>query len=301
MTSRKYEYVIVDVFTNRPFKGNPLAVLPDAAGLSDVQMQTIAGEFNLSETVFLLPPVRPEASLRARIFTPRRELPYAGHPTIGAAALFANRNGVTTPFLIEEQVGTVKIDAGDDRVEPRLFWLTTPPVTFYESLDPEFCASLLGLDIRDLRSHVRPRFASAGTPLLFIWLASMDAVDRARLQQQYLSQALGSVDSVGTFVFARKEPDSRTSFDVYSRMFAPQIGITEDPATGGATGPLAAYMMRCGLLSDSEPVAFVSEQGTQMGRQSFLHVQTNAVEHTIKVGGSTVEVARGTLTMPIAA
>ena len=161
MAGRNYEYVIVDVFTNTPFKGNPLAVLPNAQGLSDAQMQAIAGEFNFSETVFLLRPVTPEASVRARIFTPRRELSFAGHPTIGAAAVFSDRNGVATPFFIDEQVGPVKIDAGGDR-EAQLFWLTTPPVRFYESLDPEFCARLLGLDINDVRGDILPRFAIRG-------------------------------------------------------------------------------------------------------------------------------------------
>lgn len=297
MICLKYDYAIVDVFTNTPFKGNPLAVLPRAQGLSDAEMQTIAGEFNLSETVFLLPPVTREASVQARIFTPRRELPFAGHPTIGAAAVFSDRDHVTPPFFIDEQVGPVKIDASGDCAEERLFWLTTPPVTFYESLDREFCATLLGLDVRDVRSDVLPGFVSAGSPLLFICLETPDAVDRAELQPQYLLQALGSVNSVGTFIFALKEPDSRTTFDVYSRMFAPQTGIIEDPATGGATGPLAAYMMRCGLMPDNKPIAFVSEQGTKMGRQSFLHVQIDPIERTIKVGGSVVEIARGALSV----
>jgi trans-2,3-dihydro-3-hydroxyanthranilate isomerase len=151
------------------------------------------------------------------------------------------------------------------------------------------------LELRDVRADLVPTFASAGSPLLFISLASVEAVDRAQLQERHLQQALRSVNSVGTFVFARKQPNSSEIFDVYSRMFAPQTGIPEDPATGGATGPLAAYMIRCGLLPANEPAAFMSEQGTKMGRQSFLYVRTDPARGTIKVGGSTVTIARGTL------
>ncbi|MBV8197362.1 MAG: PhzF family phenazine biosynthesis protein [Candidatus Eremiobacteraeota bacterium] len=292
---RRYEYVIVDVFTSTPFKGNPLAVIPDAQGLSDVEMQAIAAEFNLSETVFLLPPLAQDAAVRVRIFTPRRELPFAGHPTIGAAAVFCDRSGAALPFVIEEEVGPIRIDADGIGSRERILWLTTPAVTFYETVDREFCATLLGLEPGDVRADVPPTFASAGSSLLFICLRSTEAVDRAQLQGQHLARALGSVDSVGTFIFARKEPNSTVNFDVYSRMFAPQTGVPEDPATGGATGPLAAYMMRYGLLPAKSPATFTSEQGSKMGRQSLLHVRTDPIEGTIKVGGSTVAIARGEL------
>ncbi|MBV9271287.1 MAG: PhzF family phenazine biosynthesis protein, partial [Candidatus Eremiobacteraeota bacterium] len=224
-----------------------------------------------------------------------RELAFAGHPTIGAAAVFCDRSDVTSPFLIDEEVGPVKIDVETDNLQNRVLWLTTPPVTFSESVDPDFCARLLGLKESDLRADVLPVFASAGSPLLFICLDSVEAVDRAQLQERYLAEALGSVNSVGTFIFARKEANSRVNFDVYSRMFAPQTGIPEDPATGGATGPLAAYMMRSDLVPANEPASFISEQGTKMGRQSLLHVRTNPAERAIKVGGSTVAIARGAL------
>ena len=295
---RALDYVTLDVFTKTPFNGNPLAVVLQAQGLSDAQMQRIAGEFNLSETVFLLPPTTPQASVRARIFTPRRELPFAGHPTIGAAAVFSDSSGVTPPFIIDEQVGAVNIEADRDSAGDIVFWLTTPHITFYESLDRQFCAHLLGLEEEDVRSDASPGFVSAGSPLLFICLQSPEVVDRVQLQQRYLEDALGSVNSVGTFVFARKEPESRTNFDVYSRMFAPQTGIPEDPATGGATGPLAAYMMQYGLLSSNKPSTFTSEQGTKMGRQSILYVKTDPAAESIKVGGSSVVIARGTLHIP---
>jgi len=295
--SRQYGYFLLDVFTKIALQGNPLAVVPDAEGLSEAEMQAIAGEFNLSETVFLLPASAPNAAVKARIFTPRRELPFAGHPTIGAASVVSRRAGIPPRFFIEELVGPVQIDADTDSDGDPLFWLTTPNVTFYESMEPEFCARLLGLTRDDISGDVPPGFVSAGSPLLFVFLRSTQAVDRAELQQAHLQEALGSVNSVGTFIFAKKD-DSSTGFDVYSRMFAPQTGIPEDPATGGATGPLAAYMMRHGILPASTGIDFTSEQGTKMKRKSILHVRTNPQDHSIKVGGSTVTVATGTFALP---
>lgn len=292
---RGYPYLVLDVFTDTAFEGNPLAVVPEANGLSDTQMQKIAAEFNLSETVFLLPAADANAAAKARIFTPRRELPFAGHPTIGAASVLAARGNTGHSFTIEEQVGPVALERDTDSAGRPLFWLTTPSVTFYETLDAAFCAELLGVELSDVRADIVPCFASAGSPLLFICMRSPDAVDRAQLQQGRLARALGSVNSIGTFVFARKDPNSSTNFDVYARMFAPQTGIIEDPATGGATGPLAAYMMRNGLLPSDTPLSFTSEQGVKMGRRSLLRVRTNPDETSIKVGGATVVVASGTL------
>jgi len=293
--NRSLDYILLDVFTQTPFRGNPLAVVPEAEGLTEAQMQTIAGEFNLSETVFFLPPQDPKAAIRARIFTPRRELPFAGHPTVGAACVLRSRMSLPPEFSIEEGVGLVPIQCSVDASGSERAWLTTPPVSFFEELERTFCARLLGLNEEDLDTAAAPQFISAGSPFLCICLASPEAVDRAALQQQYLSQALGSVNSVGTFLFASKQRDSKENFDVYARMFAPQTGIAEDPATGGATGPLAAYMMKYGLLPNTQPAKFVSEQGAKMGRQSLLFVRTDPRAGTIEVGGNAVIIGKGSL------
>ena len=291
----EYEYLVLDVFTKTRFKGNPLAVLPDAQGLSGEQMQTIAGEFNLSETVFLLPPTVANAAAKARIFTPRRELLFAGHPTIGAASVVSAAKNPGSPFYLEEGVGPVKIDAEMDPDGTPVFWLTTPPVQFFETLDPQFCAELLGLTVLDINASVAPGFVSAGNPFLYICLTSVEAVDRAEVQQSRLAESTGSQNSTGTFFFARKEPQSATNFDTYSRMCAPLAGIAEDPATGSAAGPLAAYMMRHGMLPSDVRVEFVNEQGTKMGRQSLLRVRVDPADSSIRVGGTVVRTARGTL------
>ncbi len=290
----EYEYLIVDVFTRVPLQGNPLAVFPDANRLGGDDMQRIAAEFNLSETAFILPSQTAEAAARVRVFTPRRELDFAGHPTIGSAYVLREKGISSLHFAIEENVGSVPIDVEIERDDPAIFWLTTPPLTFYETVDAALCARLLNLDSRDVAPEIPPQFVSAGAPLLFICLNSPAAVDRAELQHAYLKDAIGSVNSCGTFIFARKDPQSTTCFDVYSRMFAPQMGIAEDPATGGATGPLAGYLHKYGKIPRSG-VHFISEQGVKMGRRSILHVQLREVEGepSIKVGGSVVRIAQG--------
>ncbi len=297
--SREYKYFLLNVFTNRRLQGNSLAVFPEAHGLSDAQMQSIAQELNLSETVFLTPPGS-QGVARARIYTPLRELDFAGHPTIGSAFLLARLKGIRTSFAIEENVGLISIDVtreGSDSI----FWLTTPPISFFETLESAFCARLLGVEESDL-APVTPQFVSAGSPVLFIALKDQEAVDRAKLNPAHLAKALGSVNSVGTFTFALKAPTARAPFDVYSRMFAPQSGIPEDPATGGATGPLAAYMLEHGLATTKNGrCEFSSEQGRKMGRRSLLRVKVseNQDNRTIKVGGCTVMTAEGMFTVDV--
>lgn len=298
MQEKIYDYVLLDVFTSTRMEGNPLAVFPHAHGISDNHMQRIAAELNLSETVFLVEPDDGNSIRRARIFTPRRELDFAGHPTIGSAFVIHREHAPGDSFAIQENVGSVPIESDAAYDEGgALFWLTTPEISFFEEADANMCARLLALSPDDLASNP-PQYVSAGSPLLFIHVKTPEIVDRAELRQEILPYALGSANSVGTFVFARKEPLSEKNFDVYSRMFAPQTGIPEDPATGGATGPLAAYMLRHGLIPAGTNVRFVSEQGKKMGRRSLLHVNVcDADRPVIKIGGSAVAVASGQFTL----
>ena len=299
MTERRYPYHIVDVFTTARLQGNPLAVFTSADGISDAEMRRIAGELNLSETVFFLSPRSAGAAVKVRIFTPRRELDFAGHPTIGSAYVLSRLREIPERFGIEENVGIVPLEYDTDADGNRRFWLTTPHISFFQTLEPAFCAKLLGLRPEDIDGAVLPQFLSAGSPLLFVCIKNVDAVDRAELQTACLPEAIGEVDSVGTFIYARKEPKSESCFEVYSRMFAPQTGIAEDPATGGATGPLAAHMLSYGLLPKHD-VEFISEQGVKIGRRSLLQVRvenTGGDEPVIRVGGSVVAVAEGTFTL----
>jgi len=292
---REYRYHVVDVFTTTALEGNALAVLPAAAGLDGETMQRIAREFNLSETVFVLPSERADCALRFRIFAPGMELRFAGHPTVGGTfvALTCGLMPETTEgFSIDEPIGAVpvRIERGD---APRI-WLTTPPITFGRVFDRRVCAEVLGLAEDELAPSL-PQLVSAGNPNIYVALRDAAAVDRAWLDLagiRRLHDGAASPDCV--FVFAS------TPAGAYSRMFAPEHGIAEDPATGSATGPLAAYMMRHGYVSKADGTRFVSEQGAKMGRRSFLHVIVHGAEGIsgIEVGGSVVPVAQGTLFLP---
>jgi len=277
-----FRYRIVDVFTEHPLEGNPLAVFPDASGLYDGTMQKIAKELNLSETTFVLPPTRPGCIAQVRIFTPMREMLFAGHPTIGTSYVLLDENRVPAnaeKFALDEQVGAVPI-----RVEPGArprIWLTTPPIQWGKTFDRALCARALGLDVSDLLD-VTPQLVTAGNPNVYIPVKNKDAVDRAWIDVAGLMTIKEpGQEAICIFVF------TPTKEGAYSRMFAPEHGVIEDPATGSATGPLAAFMMRNKLVSSAAGTRFYSEQGTKMGRRSILYVQVNgeAGSEGIDVGG----------------
>ncbi len=291
-----FAYRIVDVFTELPLEGNPLAVLTDARGLDAATMQRIAREFNLSETVFVLPPERAGNAARLRIFTPTMEMRFAGHPTLGASAVVLSLGLVPADcmrFAVEELIGDIPIRV-DRGAAPIKFWLTTPSIAFGATFDPELCARVLGLSVADLLG-LPPQRVSAGNPNVYIALRDPAAVDRAWIDLAGIRALHGGEASTDcVFVFAP------TEHGAYSRMFAPEHGVIEDPATGSATGPLAAYMMRHGIADSRDGTTLVSEQGSKMGRRSFLHVAIHGDNGSegIEVGGSVVEFAHGTLAVP---
>jgi trans-2,3-dihydro-3-hydroxyanthranilate isomerase len=293
MNSRQsYPYRVVDVFTRQPLEGNPLAVFPDGSGFDERTMQKIAKELNLSETVFVLPSTRSGCLARLRIFTPAAELAFAGHPTVGASFVLLDEARAprgTTHFTLDEKVGPVPIKV-ETAPDGQLIWLTTPPISEGNIYDSAACAKALGLSPNDLL-NVKPQVLSAGNPTLFIPLKDRDAVDRAWLDSGGL-KSLKDVhqESMCVFVFT-PVPEG-----AYSRMFAPEHGIAEDPATGSSTGPLALFMMRHNLLPDAGS-RFISEQGTKMGRSSILYVQINGKygEDGIDVGGYVTPLIQGVM------
>ena len=277
-----YRYRVVDVFTENPLEGNPLAVFPQARNLDESTMQRIAKELNLSETAFVLPSA--DCSARVRIFTPARELPFAGHPTIGASYVLLDEGAAPVDnFLLEELVGPISIRV-EQGVRP-LIWLRTPPVEEGRKVDPNICARSLGLPASDL-GNIPPQILSAGNPHLYIAVKDKATVDRAWLRSLEPLKAEPN-ELLGVFVFAT------TPEGVYSRMFAPEHGVVEDPATGSATGPLAVYLMKHGLVSGNSGTRFVSEQGTKMGRRSILHVQISG--ESIEVGGYVTPLVEATM------
>jgi trans-2,3-dihydro-3-hydroxyanthranilate isomerase len=294
MSRRSYRYQVVDVFTDVPFEGNPLAVFPDAAGLSDEEMQTLARELNLSESSFVFPPADPRHAAKVRIFTPMAEMPFAGHPTIGTAYVITALGRIPDgagSFVLEENVGPIALRL--ERRDPFLAWLTTPPISFEATYDAAGCAQALGLEPSDLLGDKYPaQVVSAGNPFLFVAFRDKAAVDRADLDVRSLEKVAPGFAANGVFFFAP------TSEGVYARMFAPMSGIREDPATGSATGPLGAYLAHYGLIENRDGTRFVNEQGTKIKRRSLLHgilhVKDGALQ-TVEVGGGAVKVIDATV------
>jgi trans-2,3-dihydro-3-hydroxyanthranilate isomerase len=295
MQSACYRYRVVDVFTEAPLLGNPLAVFPDARGMSTDLMQKIAQELNLSETTFVFPATRPDCAANVRIFTPRYEMLFAGHPTIGTSFVLLEEAIVpknTTHFQLEEKIGPVPI-----RVEPGsppLIWLRTPPISFGALSDRAICAQALGLPVEDLLDFP-PQLVTAGNPTFFIALKDKDAVDRAWIDLSGVQAIKGNyTEPVCIFVF------TPTPTGAYSRMFAQEYGIIEDPATGSSTGPLAAYMMRHKLAPSASGTRFTSEQGVKMGRRSVLHVLIAGEQgsEAIEIGGHVAPLVEATMTLP---
>ena len=279
---QEYRYRVVDVFTEHPLEGNALAVFTDASTMDATTMQRIARELNLAETAFILPPTRTDCAARVRIFTPAKEMLFAGHPTIGTGFVLLDEGILprkTIDFLLEENIGpvSVRVETG---ARPML-WLSTPPIETGRCYDPLLCANVLGLSTDDLLD-VAPQRLSAGNPTIFVALRDEVAVDRAWLDMAGMKRLRGSdTELMCVFVF------TPTAKGAYSRMFAPEYGVAEDPATGSSTGPLAAFMMRHGLASNSGGTRWISEQGTKMGRRSLLHVHVrgNNGADGIDVGG----------------
>jgi trans-2,3-dihydro-3-hydroxyanthranilate isomerase len=259
-------------------------------------MQRVAREMNLSETTFIFPPERPDSVARVRIFTQSYEMIFAGHPTIGTAWVLRELGLVskgTRRFALHENVGLVECRV-DDGKDP-LIWLRTPPIGKLREYDPRLCAAALGLEAGDLLERVPCQSLSAGNPNIYVALRDRDAVDRARIDSVALRTLVaGDAEPMCLFVF------TPTAEGAYSRMFAEDLGVVEDPATGSATGPLAVFMMEHGLAPTAGGTRFVSEQGTKMGRRSILHVFIDGDRGTngIDVGGHVAPVATATMLLP---
>ncbi len=299
--SHAYRFVQVDVFTNRQFGGNPLAVFLDATGLSDAQMQSIANEMNLSETTFVLPPDDPGHAAKVRIFTTTAELPFAGHPTIGTAWALGDQGMVpkgATSMVLELGIGPISVSAERSPGELEFVWMDQGPATFGEVFnDREAIAAALGIEVNDLLPDAPIQPASTGSPFLYVPLKSVEVVDRV---SPHLERYRACIARVGwgvrsAFMFA-PEPDRNRA---YSRMIGIGKGmLREDPATGSASGPLGAYLVKYGLTTGEGVVEIVSEQGTAMGRQSFVHLRVeteNGQPNRVHVGGQVVPVFEGTL------
>jgi trans-2,3-dihydro-3-hydroxyanthranilate isomerase len=289
-------YHVLDVFTATPFQGNPLAVVLDADGLDARRMQLIAREFNLSETVFVLKPERTAHAARIRIFTPARELAFAGHPTVGTAALLAelrstdaHRSGEAL-LVLEEEIGPVRVGvrlrAGTvpfaEFDAPRLPQeVGTPPPT-------DRLAAALGLRPAEIgfENH-RPTMYTAGNAFAFIPIASLEAIAKARVAPQHW----GAMEGQGAFLYCRETVHTGSAF--HARMFAPDVGVAEDPATGSAAAAFAAVVHRFDALTDGVHKRII-EQG--MGRASEIALSLGVAGgrlESARIGGHSLRVLAG--------
>lgn len=294
-------YVILDVFADRPLAGNPLAVVLDAQGLDAQGMQAIAREFNLSETVFLLPAEDEARKARLRIFTPEQELPFAGHPTVGTAALLglmdaAAGKGRLHAFELEEAVGALPCDVEvlDRRRAFASFALARLPQPAGEPRSREAIAAALGLDADDIGfgAHAPSRF-EAGNPFTFVPLNSLDALKRAAIRHDAWDAGFGGEGRPSAYLYARGEAGSDVAFR--ARMLRPGLG--EDPATGSAVAALAGAIMAFEPPADGAHALRIG-QGYEMGRPSVielgLKVRGGALA-SATIGGFAVVVAEGSL------
>jgi trans-2,3-dihydro-3-hydroxyanthranilate isomerase len=298
------KYLHYDVFTDRRFEGNQLAVFHDARGLSTDEMQTITKEMNFSECTFVLPADAPGTDVRMRIFTPGFELPMAGHPVIGSTFALATL-GVIAPgsdsFVFGLGVGPTKVELsweGDwlsfawmDQSLPDYRAPASPPPDIIRAvgLDPA-AVDATGLPIEEI---------SCGNSFLVIPVRTRAAVDAAEADLAAMRRLKSAFPSghVGALFFTTEPVDPGTT--AYSRMFAPSAGVVEDPATGSATGPLGCYLVKHGLVPRDQMADFVSLQGVAMGRPSRLHMRIaqdgNGAITRVQVGGKAVRVGEGTL------
>ena len=293
-----------DVFTGEPLTGNQLAVYPDGRGLTSERMQSITREMNFSETTFILPAEQPGTDVRMRIFTPGLELPMAGHPVIGSTFALADAGTIapgTTRFVFGLGIGPTPVDLEWDGDRLRFAWMTQRNPIFSPAIeDRSTAAAALSLGIDYLASPLPVQVVSCGLPYVLVALRDREAVDRATTDLAAMRRlfAVAGIDH-GVFLFAMLPAGSEAT--VYSRMFAPHSGVFEDPATGSASGPLGAYLVRHGLISGAAARTIVSLQGVAMKRPSRIHVAIEGDADTIrsvKVGGEAVLVARGELLIP---
>jgi trans-2,3-dihydro-3-hydroxyanthranilate isomerase len=301
--ARSYRYLHYDVFTDHLFGGNQLAVFLDGRGLAVETMQAIAKEMNFSESTFLLPPETPGTDVRMRIFTPAEELPMAGHPTIGTTFALAQAGVIERGrqhFMFGCNIGPVPVAMTWNGPNLSFAWMTQPRPTFGPPLpDPARTAAALSLSPMAVAGTGLPvQVVSCGVPFLFVPLTTRRAVDHVVVDRSALDSLFAETKTTahGVFVFSAEPGDARAT--AYSRMFAPELGVSEDPATGVASGPLGCYLVRHKVVRPDKAGSMISLQGVKMGRPSHIHISIGVAKGKIskvRIGGEAVLAGEGTL------
>jgi len=302
--ARTYRYSQWDVFTEEPLTGNQLAVFMGPQGLTKALMQNIAREMAFSETTFIFPADGEDVDFRVRIFGPNRELPFAGHPTIGTAFALARAGSIspgTEQVVFSEGIGPVIVELEWNGDDLRFAWMHDLAPTFGKTFqDVNSIAMALGVKPPEIKSTLLPlQEVSGGASFLFVPLLSRVAVDRAKLNTTAISKVFkkAGLAKQSVFIFTTESTDDGAT--VYGR----KLGLDgrEDPATGSAAGPLGGYLVRYGVVRDNEAGHILIRQGVQMGRPSWLHVRLGLSGNEItevRIGGSSVFVGNGTIMLP---
>jgi trans-2,3-dihydro-3-hydroxyanthranilate isomerase len=301
----RFRFLTADVFTDKPFGGNQLAVFPDARGIPEHRLLDVTREFNYSETTFVYPPSDPRYTRRVRIFTPGGEVPFAGHPTVGTAHTLAAigeipLTGDTTHIVLEEKVGPVPVAIHGRNGHPTFAQLSVAKLPEVGAPPPsrEALAAVLDLDVDDLLGdRWVPEALSCGLPFLFVPLRDRSAVARARVRMDAWEATLKGAAAAEVFVFA--PGGERPGTHYHARMFAPGLSVPEDPATGSACAALAGYLaVRDANGRRDGTLRWIVEQGFEMGRPSILEVEADLVGGAVtavRVGGASVLVCDGTM------
>jgi trans-2,3-dihydro-3-hydroxyanthranilate isomerase len=296
-------YLHYDVFTDRMFEGNQLAVFPDAHGLSTQQMQTLTREMNYSESTFVLPAEAAGTDIRMRIFTPGAELPMAGHPTIGTTFALAHLGVIPAGkdrWVFGLGIGPTPVELTWQGGALDFAWMDQRPPQYREPVSRADVIRACGIDPSAIDATGLPvEDVSCGVPFTFVPVQSRAAVDAVEPDLGVMRRLESAFpgDHVGVFVFTTEAVDPGVT--AYSRMFAPGSGIAEDPATGGASGPLGCYLVKHGLVPRDRTGDLVSLQGVKMGRPSRIHIRitedaSRAITR-VQVGGKAVRVGEGTI------
>ena len=294
----RIKFTLVDVFTSRPFGGNQLAVFHDAGKLSKAQMQALAHEMNFSESTFVIPPARRADPIRVRIFTPQREVPVAGHPTVGTTWVLASRGQLAIgDMTLRLGVGDITVTIDGRPRKPEFVWMAhKPPVFGEQRSDRDRIAAALEIRADDIRTDLPIQSVSTGLPFLFIPLRSTDALARCVSSASALRGIFGNGEAmlpVHLFVCGESVKSG-----VRARMFAPHTdSIVEDPATGAAAAPLGAYLHALGIIGPVPRTRFKVIQGVEMGRRSEIAVEVReggGDRVSIRIGGRCVIIGEGT-------
>ena len=299
---RKTPFILIDVFTSRPFGGNQLAVFTEAAALSATEMQELAHEMNFSESTFVMPAESPGATRRVRIFTPSIEMPMAGHPTVGTTWVLASRgeiplDSMSVDATLELGIGPVTVTIESAGGQPEFVWMAHREAEFGAKRDDRGrVAAALGITAADIRDDLPIQVVSTGVPFIFVPVRTLDALAKCAPN----TSAIGALFKPGEevlliYLFVANEAGE---FAPRSRMFAPHSGIAEDPATGSAAAPFGAYAATYGLIEPAPRTSFVIRQGVEMGRPSEIHVEVARKDsggYAIRIGGRCVIVGEGTM------